>query len=460
MLINRYILYFRTAYLLMDAMLMVVSFWLVFMARSLSSSAWTYSSNLGVFTVIFWIVFAGIFALNDPRRDESANYHLFKFFAGQVLLALSITLFLLYLKQDISRIFFTLFFLTQFILLGANRLLWLRLSRSIRQAGYNRKNVFLYGTRAEYQLLKQWTDQNKDFGYHLDGWFHRQSSTDNQNLTTEFDSIAGDDSVDHFVCDPTQLNPDLLETAVDWAEDKGARIHLIEPRTENIASRLSPRDRFGPFAAVSLRREPLTNPINITLKRIYDVIFSTLVLTLFFWWFYYMVGILIKLSSRGPVIIRQNRIGIDGLKFECMKFRTMVSDLSAEKGYAHLAKQDDSRITFIGKLLRKSNLDELPQFVNVFKGYMSVVGPRPHMVSEDHEIANKIKKYRIRRFVKPGITGWAAIHGYRGGTENMELMQKRIDYDLNYIENWTFLMDLKICIITAYQMLAFKTGAH
>ena len=138
----------------------------------------------------------------------------------------------------------------------------------------------------------------------------------------------------------------------------------------------------------------------------------------------------------------------------------MVSNLSAEKGYAHLTDIDDSRITFIGKLLRKTNLDELPQFVNVIKGDMSVIGPRPHMVSEDQEIADKIKKYRIRRFVKPGITGWAAIHGYRGGTENLKLMQKRIDYDLDYIENWTLWKDIKICAVTFYQMLTFKTGAH
>ncbi|MCH8067970.1 MAG: exopolysaccharide biosynthesis polyprenyl glycosylphosphotransferase [Candidatus Marinimicrobia bacterium] len=356
--------------------------------------------------------------------------------------------------------FFTLFFLTQFLLLGANRLLWLGLSRSLRQAGYNRRNVFLYGTRAEYQLLKQWTNQNKDFGYHLDGWFHLQSSTDSLDLTTEFDSMAGDGSVDHFLCDPTQLHPDQLETAVDWAEDKGARIHLIEPRTEFITSRLSSRDRFGPFAAVRLRREPLADPTHRTLKRVFDVIFSTLVLTFFYWWFYCLAGLLIKLSSRGPVIIRQNRIGIDGMEFRCLKFRTMVSDRSAEKGYAHLTKKEDHRITYIGKLLRKSNLDELPQFVNVFKGYMSVVGPRPHMVSEDHEIADKIKKYRIRRFVKPGITGWAAINGYRGGTENMALMQKRIDYDLDYIENWNFWLDIKICWKTFWQMITLDTGAH
>ena len=460
MLTNRYTLYFRTAYLLADTLLIVASFWLVFWVMLLSSSVWTYSSNLGVFTVAAWIFITSCIALNDPRRDESANYHLVKFIAGQVIFALSITLFLLFLKQDISRLFLTSFFLIQFLLLGANRLLWLRLSRSMRQAGYNRRNVFLYGTSAEYQLLKQWSDQNKGQGFHLNGWFHLQSSTDNLDLTTEFDLIAGSDSVDHFVCDPTQINPIQLETAVDWAEDKGARIHLIEPRTEIITSRLNPRDRFGPFAAVRLRREPLADPTHRTFKRSYDVIFSAMVLILFYWWFYGLAGLLIKLSSRGPVIIRQNRIGIDGIKFQCLKFRTMVSNLSAEKGYAHLTDIDDSRITFIGKLLRKSNLDELPQFLNVIKGHMSVVGPRPHMVSEDQEIADKIKKYRIRRFVKPGITGWAAIHGYRGGTENLVLMQKRIDYDLDYIENWTGWKDIKICAVTTYQMLMLKTGAH
>ena len=112
------------------------------------------------------------------------------------------------------------------------------------------------------------------------------------------------------------------------------------------------------------------------------------------WWFCPLMGFFIKLSSRGPIIIRQNRIGIDGKQFICMKFRTMLSDKSAEKGYSHLTLDDDKRITKIGRVLRKTNLDELPQFINVLFGRMSVVGPRPHMVSEDAEIANKIKKYR------------------------------------------------------------------
>lgn len=458
---NRYNLYFRATYLLSDVLLLAFSFWLVYWVKLFSIEPWSFSFILGAFTIISWLVIVLTFSLNDPRRDESADYHLLKFIGGQVLFALAVALFILFLKQNTSRLFLGIFFITEFFSLGLNRLLWLRLSRSIRLSGYNLRNVFLYGSPVEYDLLKKWMDQNKSHGYHLNGWFHRQKADDGwQHLGAAFDSISKDGSVDHFVFDPTQISQQQLETAVDWAEDKGARIHLIEPRTEVISSRLLARDRFGPFAAVRLRVEPLSNSAKRIIKRLYDIVFSTLVLVLFYWWFYCLAGLLIKLSSRGPIIIRQKRIGIDGIEFLCLKFRTMVSDRSAEKGYSHLTLKDDHRITLIGKILRKSNLDEVPQFFNVLKGNMSVVGPRPHMVSEERQIADKIKKYRIRRFVKPGITGWAAIHSFRGGTENMDLMQKRVDYDLDYIENWTMLMDLKISAITAYQMITFRTGAR
>ena len=205
---------------------------------------------------------------------------------------------------------------------------------------------------------------------------------------------------------------------------------------------------------------PILAATLLSKKKVFDLSLSLIVCVTILWWFYPLIGILIKLTSKGPFIIRQDRVGIDGNYFQCMKFRTMVSNKAAEKGYSHLTQKDDNRITFIGKILRKTNLDELPQFLNVLSGKMSVIGPRPHMVSEDREIAEKIKKYRIRRFVRPGITGLAAIRGYRGGTENLELMQKRIDYDIEYIEKWSIWLDLKIAIITFWQMLTLRTGAH
>ena len=368
---------------------------------------------------------------------------------------------LLFGNFDIPQNFIVSFCLIQIVVLFVNRLFWVALSRTMRAAGYNIRSIFLYGSEQEYSQLKEWTEKNRDYGYHLNGWFKDvgDNSEDNKNIEKDFTSIVQDSSVDHFVLDPTRLSDNKLNQAIDWSEDKGARIHLIEPRTQKITQKLNIKDTFGPFAAVKLRKEPLTELKNRAIKKIFDISLSFFVVATIFWWFVPIVYFLIRITSRGPVIIGQRRIGVDGKEFTCYKFRTMYSNAAAEKGLSHLTKKDDPRITFIGKFLRRSNLDELPQFINVIQGFMSVVGPRPHMLSEDKEIASKIKKYKIRRFIKPGITGLAAVEGYRGGTEDMPLMAKRIKYDINYIENWSVWLDIKICIKTAFQMITFTTGA-
>ena len=323
------------------------------------------------------------------------------------------------------------------------------------------KNIFLLGSLDEYKILKTWSENNSNNRFYLNGWFHDKNiPATASDLIKEYEMLAGAGSVDHFLLDPSDMAPEMLQASIDWAESRGSRIHLIQSGTTTMMPKLDKINRFGPFAAVSLRQEPLASRSNQIKKKLFDMILSTIVVFGILWWFYPLVGLLIKLSGRGPIIIHQDRIGIDGIRFMCMKFRTMVSDKSAEKGYRHLTSKDDSRITLIGKILRKTNLDELPQFINVLFGYMSVIGPRPHMVSEDREIADKIDKYRIRRFVRPGITGLAAIKGYRGGTENLELMQKRIDHDIEYIENWSFWLDIKIAVITFWQMITFRTSAH
>ena len=323
------------------------------------------------------------------------------------------------------------------------------------------KNIFLLGSRDEHSILKEWAENDIRNRFHLNGWFHDKNipaSTD--ELIREYEEMAKNESVDHFVLDPSDMDPAMLQASINWAESQGSRIHLIQSGTTRLSKKLDKINRFGPFAAVPLRQEPLSLKRNQILKKFFDITLSMTVLIGILWWFYPLVSLFIKFSSKGPVVIRQNRIGVDGIQFKCMKFRTMVSNKSAEKGYSHLTSEDDSRITWIGKVLRKTNLDELPQFLNVLMGYMSVVGPRPHMVSEEQEIADKIDKYRIRRFVKPGITGLAAITGFRGGTENLNLMQKRIDHDIQYIENWSIWLDIKISIITFWQMLTLRTGAH
>jgi len=323
------------------------------------------------------------------------------------------------------------------------------------------KNIFLLGSNEEHSILKEWAENDIQNRFHLNGWFHDKNiPASADELLKEYEEMAKNESVDHFVLDPSDMDPAMLQASINWAESQGSRIHLIQSGTTRLSKKLDKINRFGPFAAVPLRQEPLSLKRNQILKKFFDITLSMTVLIGILWWFYPLVSLFIKFSSKGPVVIRQNRIGVDGIQFKCMKFRTMVSNKSAEKGYSHLTSEDDSRITWIGKVLRKTNLDELPQFLNVLMGYMSVVGPRPHMVSEEQEIADKIDKYRIRRFVKPGITGLAAITGFRGGTENLNLMQKRIDHDIQYIENWSIWLDIKISIITFWQMLTLRTGAH
>jgi len=199
-----------------------------------------------------------------------------------------------------------------------------------------------------------------------------------------------------------------------------------------------------------------SNNIKIS-KNIFDFLFSLVFILLVYWWVYLIVSLIIKKQSKGPVIFKQSRIGLNGEEFMCYKFRTMHIDSSNSKD---ITKIGDQRIFAFGQFLRKVNIDEFPQFINVVRGDMSVVGPRPHMVSEDIYLESKIKNYTKRRAIKPGITGYAAVKGFRGGTEDLNLMQKRIDLDIEYIENWSLFLDLKICFQTIFETILFKSKGH
>jgi putative colanic acid biosynthesis UDP-glucose lipid carrier transferase len=176
-----------------------------------------------------------------------------------------------------------------------------------------------------------------------------------------------------------------------------------------------------------------------------DVVFSSLVILFVISWLFPILAILIKLSSKGPVFFLQERTGINNRTFKCLKFRSMRMSQDAN---SKQATRGDSRITRIGQILRKTNLDEFPQFFNVFLGQMSIVGPRPHMLKHTDQYSELIDYYRVRHYVKPGITGWAQVNGYRGETNELWKMEKRVEYDMNYLENWTFWWDLRIIFLT------------
>lgn len=197
-------------------------------------------------------------------------------------------------------------------------------------------------------------------------------------------------------------------------------------------------------------------------KRLLDIFVSLVVITLIMSWFYIIVGILIKLSSRGPVLFRQKRVGYMGGLFSCYKFRTMK--LTHSSNVFRPTSKNDDRVTKIGKLLRKSNLDELPQIFNVLFGDMSIIGPRPHPIPFHENYATFVDNIEDRHFVKPGITGLAQINGFRGDVldseENKKRVIQRINFDIEYIKKWSFKLDLYIIFQTVWQMVARKTNGH
>lgn len=206
---------------------------------------------------------------------------------------------------------------------------------------------------------------------------------------------------------------------------------------------------------VARRDEPLRNPINRAIKRLFDIVFSTIVLVLVFPWVFIFVAIMIKLKSPGPIFFLQERTGIDGKVFKCIKFRSMKVNDEAD---TLQATKDDPRKYPFGDFIRKTNIDELPQFINVFKGDMSVVGPRPHMLKHTQEYSVLINRFMVRHFAKPGITGLAQVSGFRGETRRIEDMEGRVKKDIEYIENWTFFLDIKIIYQTVVNMFGKEKG--
>jgi exopolysaccharide biosynthesis polyprenyl glycosylphosphotransferase len=192
-------------------------------------------------------------------------------------------------------------------------------------------------------------------------------------------------------------------------------------------------------------------------KRVFDITFSSVVIVFLLSWMFLLIAILIKISSRGPVLFRQKRSGLDNNEFWCYKFRSMSQNTDAD---TKQATRQDSRITTIGKFLRRTSLDEFPQFFNVFKGDMSIVGPRPHMLKHTEQYSELIKKYMVRQLVKPGITGAAQIRGYRGETKELNDMEGRVKWDVWYIENWTFFLDINIILHTVFDFIKGDEKAY
>jgi putative colanic acid biosynthesis UDP-glucose lipid carrier transferase len=257
-------------------------------------------------------------------------------------------------------------------------------------------------------------------------------------------------AMDHNIAEIySTISPEKYPYVYDLAQQ--AEINMIRfkfvPDFNLFVNRNIHIDFLYNIPVLSLRAEPLEDITARIKKRMFDLVFSFFVITLILSWLIPIIGILIKLSSKGPIFFVQWRSGRNNEKFRCYKFRTLQVNKDA---HTKQVTFNDKRMTKIGSFLRKTNLDEMPQFFNVFLGNMTVVGPRPHMLKHTEDYSAILNEYMIRHYVKPGVTGWAQINGYRGEIRKKEQLRRRIEHDIWYMENWNLWLDIKIIFTTIY----------
>ncbi len=322
--------------------------------------------------------------------------------------------------------------------------------------GNNFRNAIIIGYTNEALDLKKIFDERPDYGYRFKGFFSDKKV--NENIEGKIASIKTyciENKIDEIYCSLNEISDEKLKDLVEFGDNNSIVVKFI-PDSKAIFSKNLKIDYYELFPVLSLQKTALHDPLIKNFKRGFDFIFSLFVIILVLSWLTPLMALLIKLESRGPVFFKQSRPGLDEQEFLCYKFRSMQVNVTTEKE----ASRNDPRVTRIGRFIRKTSIDELPQFFNVLLGDMSVVGPRPHLWSQNKNYGNRIKKYMVRHYVKPGITGLAQVKGCRGEIETDSDMINRIKYDVYYIENWSLLMDIKIIIQTVVNIFKGEEKAY
>lgn len=320
--------------------------------------------------------------------------------------------------------------------------------------GGNFRKVVIVGSDKNVEQLVKFFNENPDYGYQLIKVFNL--AEDKKSQIAECFSFVDENKIDEIYCSMSDLTTNQVNNFIDFS-DNNLKILKFLPDDKEIFARNMKLDYYGFIPIASLRDIPMDDIINQMIKRMFDIVFSLIIIIFVLSWLIPILAVFIKLESKGPVFFKQKRNGLNYHEFNCYKFRSMKLNAIAD---IEQVSKNDPRITSSGKFMRKTSIDELPQFFNVFLGDMSVVGPRPHMVSHTEMYARKIDKFMVRHFIKPGITGLAQTNGFRGEVENDKDIIYRVKYDIFYMENWSILLDIKIIAMTIYNAIKGDKKAY
>ena len=347
--------------------------------------------------------------------------------------------------------------------LGANYIYYRILRYKNKRSSYTKRSL-LVGTNETMLQVRKILKANPILRYRVVGMLADNDHKPDRKIDlighfNDFEQWVKREKI-HAVFKTVQSVGDLQhcgtssDTLLQTCNRLGVRLYYV-PANPELETGDIREEKIDGILLYNPQRIPMDIIENQVKKRIFDLAFSGLVIVFLLSWLYPLLGVIIKISSKGPVLFTQRRTGINNVEFDCYKFRSMKPNAQAD---VLQAITNDPRITRIGKFMRKTNIDELPQFFNVFKGDMSVVGPRPHMVAHTEQYSALISNYLVRHYVRPGITGWAQINGYRGETKELWKMEKRVEYDRYYMQHWTFDWDFVIVWKTVFGIKAFNNA--
>lgn len=321
-----------------------------------------------------------------------------------------------------------------------------------RRKGWNYRNIVIVTQEDNPVQLQSFLSSHPEYGYRVNKVVKVLDPADN-NYHEELKDYCLNNGVHEIFYSMSLVNYDTLADLMNFAEENLIRMRLIAD-FKWVTFRDLELERYGEIPVMKVHTSPLDDWDKQLVKRTFDIIFSFTIIVTLLSWLLPVFAILIKLDSKGPVFFRQRRTGRDNKWFWCYKLRTMYVNDQSDTLQATI---NDDRITRIGRFLRNSSMDELPQFFNVFIGDMSVVGPRPHMLKHTEDFSIEVEKFMSRHKIKPGITGLAQSKGYRGETDELEKKKNRVKLDLFYMNNWTFFFDIKIILNTIGVMFKFKS---
>ena len=340
-----------------------------------------------------------------------------------------------------------------------------RLLKSIRRKSRNIRQVLVIGAGKTGERFAQIVKSNPSFGYKVIGFLDdkHNDSLNGQYLGTTDDllDVLRTRSVHDVVIALPNSAHRKIASIVNLCKNSTVRVRIV-PDLKGLGFGSYEMATFGNLPIISYRRNGANETHWRVLKRLFDLTVTLTAFILIFSWLWPALILFQKLLNKGPILYPAKRWGRNGSEFTCYKFRTMVPDSRNvdDSGVHQFTQRGDRRVTRFGAFLRRTNLDELPQFINVLKGDMSLVGPRPHDSAENAKLKDLVESYMWRHVVKPGITGWAQVNGLRGGTDNIDLMKRRTLFDIWYIENWSFWLDVQIILKTLWLVLKGDPQAY